>query len=236
MRRLCFVLGSVVLGACASHKEAAKLDESGLARLNEQQMQPVDDARVELGRAQDAVARAKAAEQDARAQMEVARSERGVAEAQYKRATAQKELLKKQYADQATMARADDDVRAAQERMKAVDLKMQYLNQLIAMRSAERRAAEAHVVTAQALTEQAKYRAMKENNVPQAQSINPGDIDQRVADARAQEANAARDAAAQRSKAVELYNRWEQMQASARALSNSDLVTVPPPISEPQSR
>ena len=236
MRRWVFVLAAVVAGACASHKEAARLDDSGLARLNEQQMQPVDDARVEMGRAQDAVARAKAAEQDARAQMEVARSERGVAEAQYKRATAQKELLKKQYADQATMARADDDVRAAQERMKAVDLKMQYLNQLIAMRSAERRAAEAHVVTAQALTEQAKYRAMKENNVPQAQSINPADIDQRVADARAQEATAARDAAAQRSKAVELYNRWEQMQASARALSNSDLVTVPPPISEPQSR
>src|SRR5690348_18085336 len=116
MRRLSYVLGLAVLGACASHKqEVAKLDESGLSRLNEQQMQPVDDARVELGRAQDAAARAKAAEQDARAQLEVARSEHDVADAQLKRAQAQRDLLKKQYADADSMARADEDIRAAQQ-------------------------------------------------------------------------------------------------------------------------
>jgi chromosome segregation ATPase len=235
MRRLSFVLGLMVAGACASHKQEAKLDESGLARLNEQQMQPVDDARVELGRAQDAVARAKAGEQDARAQMEVAKSEHDVADAQLKRATAQRDLLKKQYADQDSMARADQDIRAAQERLKAADLKLQYLNQLIATRTAERKAAEAHVGTAQALTEQAKYRAMEENNIPQAQSVNSGEMDKRVADARANEANAERDAAGQRAKAVDLYNQWQKMDAQTRAISSTNLVTVPPPISEPQS-
>lgn len=236
MRRCVLVMAAVVVGACASHKEAAKLDESGLARLNEQQMQPVDDARVEMGRAQDAVARARAAEQDARAQMEVARSERDVAEAQSKRAAAQRDMLKKQYADKDAMARADEDIRAAQQRMKAADLKLQYLNQLIAMRGAERRVAEAHSLTAQALTEQSKYRAMKDNNVPQAASVNAGDVDQRVAEARAQEANVERDAAGQRTKAVELYNRWQQVDAATRTLSNTSTLAVPPPVSEPQSR
>src|SRR5437588_5526791 len=94
MRRM---LMAVLVAACAHH-EAAKVDDSGLARLNEQQMAPVDDARVELGRSQDAVARARAAESDARAQQEVAKGDHDVAQAQLRRSTAERELLKKQYA------------------------------------------------------------------------------------------------------------------------------------------
>jgi hypothetical protein len=38
--------GPLVAVACSSQKPAAKMDDSGLARLNESQMEPVDDARV----------------------------------------------------------------------------------------------------------------------------------------------------------------------------------------------
>src|SRR3954466_4483662 len=45
MRRILTVLGSTLLAlACSSQKPAAKLDDSGLARLNESQMEPVDEA------------------------------------------------------------------------------------------------------------------------------------------------------------------------------------------------
>src|SRR5438128_647025 len=83
MRGSLIAVGSALIAvACSSQKPAARMDESGLSRLNESQMEPVDDARVEEGRAHDAAARTRANEADARARLEVARSERSVAQAQ----------------------------------------------------------------------------------------------------------------------------------------------------------
>ncbi|MGE5048962.1 MAG: hypothetical protein ACM3PC_10360, partial [Deltaproteobacteria bacterium] len=112
MRRLVIVAGAALVVACASHQQATRLDDSGLARLNEQQMQPVDDARIEQGRAQDAVARARANEADARARLEVAKSDRTVADAQLKRAVAERDLLKKQYASPDQLAPVEQDIAA----------------------------------------------------------------------------------------------------------------------------
>ena len=232
MRKL-ILCGAAMLFACAQHHQMTKVDDSGLARLDEQQMEPVDDARVEEGRAQDAVAKARAAEADWRARFEVARSEKDVSDAQLKRTVAERDLLKKQYAPRDHLAQADQNIQAAQDRVKATELKLAYLNQMIAVSSAERQAAEAHQVTARAVTEQAKYRAMKTGNAPQAQAVNPGDIDKQLAEARSQEASAQKAAAEQRSKAVTLYNRWEQMDASARTMAQPAPLAVPPPVSEP---
>jgi hypothetical protein len=224
---------ALVVMACSSQKQVTKVDDSGLARLNESQMAPVDDARVEEGRAHDALARARAAEADGRARLEVARSERGVAEAQLKRAMAERDLLKKQYAGKDQMADVEQEMAAAQDRIKATDLKLQYLQQMIGVAESERKVAEAHVLTAQALTEQAKLQAMKAGDVPQAASANAGDIDHRVANAQAQEANLRREAAQRRSGAVELYNQWQQADARARTLARPTNVAVPPPTGEP---
>jgi hypothetical protein len=237
MRRMWIAVGTgLVLAACASQKPVAKLDESGLARLNESQMQPVDEARVDEGRARDDLARVRAKEADARAQLEVAKSDRAVADAQLKRALAEQDLLKKQYAGKDQMAEVEQDIAASHDRIKASDLKLQYLNQMIALSEAERRVAEAHVVTAQSLTEQAKYRAMKAGNAPEAGSVNGGEIDQRVAAAQAQEAGLQKDVANRRTTANELYDRWQQADARARTLARPSQVNVPPPTSsEPTS-
>jgi chromosome segregation ATPase len=232
MRRFFIAVGgALIAAACSSQKPAAKLDEAGLSRLNESQMEPVDEARVEEGRARDALARARAGEADSRARLEVAKTERGVADAQLKRALAERDLMKKQYASKDQMAEVEQEIAASQDRIKASDLKLQYLNQLIALSEAERRAAEAHVATAQTLTEQAKYRAMKAGNAPEAGSVNPGEIDQRVASAQAQEANLLKEVAGRRTTATGLYNRWQQADARARSLARPSQVAVPPPTS-----
>src|SRR4051794_32736633 len=114
MRRMWIAVSTgLVLAACSSQKPVAKLDESGLARLNESQMQPVDEARVDEGRARDDLARARAKEADARAQLEVAKSDRAVADAQLKRALAEQDLLKKQYASKDQMAEVEQDIAAS---------------------------------------------------------------------------------------------------------------------------
>src|SRR3954470_21375441 len=63
-RTLGFFASVLAALACSHNQEkpAPKGDDSGLSRLNEDQMQPVDDARVEEGRARDALARSRANE------------------------------------------------------------------------------------------------------------------------------------------------------------------------------
>src|SRR6059058_3929007 len=113
MRTMAWAAGVIVLAGCASqHREMTKVDDSGLARLDESQMGPVDDARIEEGRANDAVAKAKAAEADARARLEVAKSEKDVSEAQLKRSVAERDLLKKQYAPRDQLVQADENIQA----------------------------------------------------------------------------------------------------------------------------
>jgi colicin import membrane protein len=236
MRRMMGLgLGTMLAVACAGHHQEAKLDDSGLARLNEDQMQPVDNARLDLGRAQDAVAKAQANETDARARVEVAKSEREVGEAQVKRAAAQRDLLKKQYADKDAMAQADQDIASAQDTMRAQDLKLAYLNQNVNVAAAERNAAEARVLTQRAVIEQTKYQAMQQAGAPQTASVNPGDLDSRLAQARAHEANAQKEAAEKRAQAVNLYDRWEKVDARARLMAKPQEVPPPAPMAAPAS-
>jgi hypothetical protein len=229
--------GLALCAACASNKpQQVKLDDAGLARLNESQMEPVDDARIEQGRAHDALARARAAEADARARYDVAKSEREVSQAQLKRAQAERDLLKKQYADADQMARADNDIQAAQQRIQAADLKLDYLKRMIDIGSAERQLAEQHVETADARVEQAKYRAMQQANAPQVREINGAQIDQRVAQDESREAQSRSQIATMRSQANDVYNRWQQMDARVRSLARPEPLPVPPPSGEPTTR
>jgi hypothetical protein len=179
------------------------------------------------------VARAKANEADARARLDVANTERAVGDAQLKRALAERDLLKKQYANQEQMARADDEVRAAQQRIQAADLKRSYLEKMVQVAQADTQTAQAHLATSQALTEQVKFRAMKAADVPQAQSINGGEIDARVAQAQLHEAQLRKQAADLRASAVDLYNRWQQTDARVRMLARPEPLPVPPPTGEP---
>jgi len=238
MRRALIPALCGLAAACASkpNKPVAKVDDSGLARLNEQQMQPVDDARVEQGRAQDAVARARANEADARARLEVAKTEREVADAQLKRSSAERELLKKQYAPPDQIAKADNDVQAGQERIKAADLKRAYLERMVQVAQTEVALAQAHLETSAAMVEQAKYRAMRAADVPQARSANAGDIDSRVAQAQLKEAQLRKQAADLRSNAVDSYNKWQAMDARVRTLARPESMPIPPPTSGEPTR
>ena len=228
---------ALALSCASSPKPVPKVDDSGLARLDESQMQPVDDARVELGRAQDALARARANEADAQARLEVAKTERAVGDAQMKRALAERDLLKKQYAPQDQLAVADEEVRAGQDRIRASDMKRAYLERMVLVAQADRSAAAAHVDTAGAMVEQAKLRAMKAAEVPQAQSANSGAIDSRLAEAQLREAQLRKQAADLRASAVDAYNRWQQTDTRVRTLARPETkIPVPPPTGPDSTR
>jgi hypothetical protein len=237
MSRILALLATVLAATACSHaseKPTPKVDDSGLSRLNDDQMQPVDDARVEEGRAKDALARARANEADARARLDVANTERTVAEAQLKRSQAERELLKKEYADREQMAKVEQDISASQQRIQAADLKRQYLDRMVQVAQAENRLAQSHAKTAEAMTEQVKVRAMRGANVPQAESVNGGEVDSRVAQLQSQEAQERKRAADLRAGAVDLYNKWQATDSRVRLLARPESLPVPPPTEQQQ--
>jgi hypothetical protein len=134
------------------------------------------------------------------------------------------------------MAKADEEVRAAQQRIQAADLKKAYLDKMVQVAQADTQVAQAHLDTSQALTEQVKFRAMKAADVPQAQSVNGGEIDSRVAQAQLHEAQLRKQAADLRASAVDLYNRWQQTDARVRMLARPEPLPVPPPTTGEQAR
>jgi len=221
----------LALAACShsADKPTPQVDDSGLSRLNEDQMQPVDDARVEEGRARDALARARANEADAKARLDVAGTERSVADAQLKRSQAERELLKKEYANRDQMAKVDEDIRASQQRIQAADLKRQYLERMLQVAQAETRLGQSHLKTAEAMVEQAKLRAMRGANVPQAESANAGEVDSRVAQLQSNEAQERKHAADLRASAVDLYNKWQETDSRVRLLARPESLPVPSP-------
>ncbi len=231
------VMSAAILGlaaGCGNTKAIQKLDDSGLSRLDEQQMQPVDDARIEEGRARDGLAKARSNEAEARSRYEVAKSERDVAEAQLKRSNAERDMLKKQYADRDAVAHADNDIKSAQDRIKATELKQEYLKSMIDVSVIDRQLAGGHVDTAAALTEQAKFRAMKAGKAPQVESMNGSNIDARVAELQTREGELRKEAADHRSGAVDLYNRWQQLDAQVRTTARPENLPVSAPaMSEP---
>jgi hypothetical protein len=229
--RILGFFATVLAAAACSHAEkpTPKVDDSGLSRLNEDQMQPVDDARVEEGRGRDALARARANEADAKARLDVAGTERSVADAQLKRSLAERDLLKKEYASRDQMAKVEGDIQASQQRIQAADLKRQYLERMLQVAQAESKLAQAHLKTAEAMIEQSKLRAMRGANVPQAESTNAGEVDSRVAQLQTNEAQERKRAADLRASAVEVYNKWQETDSRVRLLARPESLPVPGP-------
>lgn len=210
------LLGLGLVAACSHAKPMQHIDDGALVRLNEQQMQPVDAARIEAGRSRDQMARAKAAVHDGQAKIDIAKAEREVAVAQLKRAQAELDLLTHQKADTKDLDRANQDLRTAQQRVQAVDLKLDYLNRNLGVVQLEEKVAEAHAQVAEAAVERSKYQALQGANSNEVRGLNPALIDQRMAEAQVREANLRKQAADKRVELVEAYNRWQELDAKVR--------------------
>jgi hypothetical protein len=227
------------LSGCAHEKKTAQMervDDSSMTRLNEEQMQPVDDARIEEGRARDALARAKANESEARTRVEVAKAEKDVAVAQLNRAKAEHDLLLKQKVAPAQQGRAAQARSDAEERVRAADLKIEYLGRMVEVSAKEVALADAHAQVSTAMVERAKVRVLQASDPNQLQGADPAKIEAQVAQLQAQESSARKEAADKHVAAVDSYNRWQELDARVRNAAVPANTKPPPPVaSQPAS-
>ena len=210
------ILGLGLLAGCSHDKPMQHIDNGALVRLNEQQMRPVDDARIEEGRARDNVARSKAAVQDARAKIDIAKAERDVAVAQQKRSKAELDLLIQQKADLKDIDHSKQDYLMSEQRVQAVDRKLDYLNRSIGIAQLEENVAAQHAVVAGEAVERSKFQALQAANSNEIRGMNAAVIDQKLAEAQAKEAQLRKEAADKRVELVESYNKWQELDAKVR--------------------
>jgi hypothetical protein len=221
------------LSGCAHEKKAAQMervDDSSMTRLKEEEMQPVDDARIEEGRARDALARAKANESESRTRLEVAKAEKDVAVAQLNRAKAEHELLQKQKAPPEQQARAAQARKDAEERVRAADLKIEYLTKMVEVSGKEVALADAHAQVSTAMVERAKARVLQASDPNQLQGVDAAKIEAQIAQLQAQESSARKEAAEKRVAAVDSYNRWQELDARDRNAAVPANTKPPPPV------
>ena len=230
---------AALLGCAHGNQQSGALehiDNSSLTRLNEQQMQPVDDARIEQGRAADALARAKANENEAHTRVEVAKAERDVATAQLNRYKAEHDLLVQQKAAPADQARAAEAQKTADERLKAANLKIDYLNKMIGVSAQETALAEKHAEVTAALIERAKYQVLQSSDPNQLQGVNGPKIEAQLANLQLEEANLRKQTADKRVAAVDSYNQWQELDAKVKTEAASTPNTPPAPVnSQPEN-
>lgn len=236
------LMGIAALWSCAhggnkpEAQQMERIDNSSLTHLNEQQMQPVDDARIEDGRARDALARAKANETEARTRVEVAKAEKDVSVAQLNRAKAEHDLLVQQKAAPAEQARAAQARKDAEDRVRASDLKIDYLGKMVEVSGKETALADAHAQVTTALVERAKYHALQAGDPNQLQGVDAAKIDAQVAELQVKESNARREAADKRVAAVDSYNRWQELDAKVRTAAAPPNEKLAPPVASQPSQ
>ena len=165
--------------------------------------------------------------QDTKAKVDVAKAERDVAVAQQNRAKAEHDMLTRQKADTKDLMRAQLDAQNGGERVKGVDLKLDYLNRMVGVVELEEKLAAQHAEVAKATTDRAKFKALEAAGSNEIRGLNPAEVDARLADAQLKEANLRKQAADKRVELVDTYNKWQELDSRLR--STPERANPPPP-------
>jgi hypothetical protein len=215
-RELGLAIAVGLLSACGTSKPAA-IDRSAVAKLSDAQMRPIDDARTSEAHAVDQVASAKQAKTDAANQVAVAKADVDVANAELKKAKADLDAVTAQKADNQTIAMAKAAIDVADLKVKSQERRVTYLKDLADLADLRQDAASAHLTTAQAATEKAKFDSLAAAGSTEVQNKQVDDYEENLARAEAAEANVKKKLADSHLDAVTDFHKWQELVRKLRA-------------------
>jgi hypothetical protein len=225
-RPFLFAAALALLSACATARPAP-LDSSALARLTDAQMKPIDEARVELGRSKDRLARTQAGKVDAANNLTVAKAEQEVAAAEMKQNKAALDLAVGQKADGPTLDKARAAVAAGEIKMKASELHVTYQKDLVGGAALEEAAAQAHLASAEAALANSEFDALAAAGSTAVANKKSSDYQEALARAQAAEAAAKSKLAEANVGSVTDYNRWQEREKLLPAAAAPTAPTAP---------
>ncbi len=205
-----------MLGSCGTSKPAT-IDRGAVAKLSDAQMRPIDDARTSEAHAVDQVASAKQAKTDAANQVSVAKADVEVANAEFKKAKADLDAVTAQKADNQSLAMARAAVDVAELKVKSQERRVTYLKDLADLAALRQDAATAHLTTAQAATEKAKFDSLAAAGSTEVQNKQVDDYEENLARAEATEANVKKKLADSHLDAVTDFHKWQELVRKLKA-------------------
>ena len=175
---------AVALGCAgkASSSRASLVSDSDFGRLSAGQSRPVEDARAQLGLAQDELGRAKLSVVNDQHEGELARSDQATASADASRAAAQSKIGKDSN-EPGQIQQARDDTAAAQSSQRVADARLAYSKKLATSQAAQVTAAERKVSLMTEKVNLAKLQSLDDAGIPAAGKYDRATVMQRVVDA-----------------------------------------------------
>ncbi|MFP2963753.1 hypothetical protein ACLEPN_40020 [Myxococcus sp. 1LA] len=210
---------SVASVGCSSTR-SAKVDESWLARVPEDQLGDVREAQTQRRMAQDAVTRSDVAVNDARRELEVAKRNEDAAKA---RKEAHDAALKAANAtgQSNNITEAQSKVQDADKSLSAAQAQVKYREQAIKTMEAQKELRENELAVADAKLSQAEYEALKENRDVRAQDLSEADFASATADAQRKVEESQRKLQSQQNQEQQARATWERMRDQVQGYGGS---------------
>lgn len=171
------IAAAALFAGCASSRaQGPEIEDQWLARVPQEDMAPIEEARQEKRRASDELRREQAAAADAEARvsvaeerLEAAQQAVEVAQARIERAT--------QLGDRETLTSADQAMKQARAELRLSEEKLQLAQRTAALAQARAERAQLEVRHHDLEVEREKYRALREVDDTRVDSIVPAEFD-----------------------------------------------------------
>jgi colicin import membrane protein len=184
IRMLVAVAALAVAGACAhGSTRSDTVSDEALARVPPDQMAAVNQARLDLNKANDSVARENLRLNKAKKYVDVANNEVKIAQEQLNRDKSAQEAANYARNDQAS-TQSQSAMGLARQREQVANAHVKSANELVNYAQARVDAAQKAVDLANARLEQAKFKAVQASDKPSAANIDGPAIAKKVEDAR----------------------------------------------------
>lgn len=210
---------TVLGGGCGSSR-AAKVDDSWLARVPEEQLGEVRGAQSERRKAQDEVSRADVALKDAERALEVARRN---ADASQLRKEANEAALEAANAtgQRPDIERAKAELLNSETGVTAAQAQVNWRQQAIESLQSRKQLRERELEVADARLRQAEYLALKENGDVRAEEMSEADFSKAIAEAQRRVEDARRNVDSQAREEQQARAQWERLRSQAQGYGGS---------------
>jgi len=219
----CLSMGCLLVVGCSHNRASDSVKPQDLARVPPDQMTPVNQARIDVLKAQDEVARRDLAVKSTEQEVDVAKHEVGLANTQIEQTKA---ILNKANFDRnsQTGQQAQRDLTALQAQLDAAEAHLKAAKAASDLASAQKKQAEAERDLAQSRQQMTEALALRSSGDPAGKNVNADNVRAKVDDRLKQVEAAKADVAKAQKQADQDRAAWQiaaQRQNEARGVGGS---------------
>lgn len=221
-RALAVAAGILTMAGCSGSRSAQVpvIEESWLARVPQEQLEPVYEARSQVRRAEDEVTRAGVQVTDATSQVRVARAQLDAAERELDVAKANLAAAKEQ-AQRPGIIRAEQQLDVAKLAVQTAKERVKLTEERLAAAEAKRQLEVAQVDSARVNLARTEYEILSQTGDTRVEAYDAADFDKAAAATSAEEADAQKEHQKRLQAAQQAEERYQHSRSQLQAARNA---------------